>query len=108
MRSRKPIWSAAIGLLLSTLAQGCSHPAVELPVDKPVPVAVAVKDPPPSDLLACAQRPAGLPVDQVATIPAVTRAALIGVAGALAANAAQLDRLINWIAPGSCPMVPAP
>jgi len=73
-------------------------------VGTPPPVAVKVKDTPPAELLRCADRPAGLPEDPalVAQIPTKIRAGIIRLAKAFGANAAQLDRLIDWNAPGSC------
>jgi len=93
------------GLLLSTALPGCAHRIVEVPVEKQVPVAVPVKDPAPAELIRCADRPQGLPEskDMLAQIPSPVRAAIIRIARAFAANAAQLDRLINWEAPGTCP-----
>lgn len=69
-----------------------------------MPVAVPVKDTPPAELLRCAARPEGLPEDPelVAQIPTRARAGIIRVARAFGANAAQLDRLIDWITPGTC------
>ena len=69
-----------------------------------MPVAVKVKDTPPAELLRCADRPAGLPEDPalVAQIPTRIRAGIIRLARAFGANAAQLDRLIAWAAPGTC------
>jgi hypothetical protein len=71
----------------------------------PVPVAVTVKTTPSAELLACADRPAGLPEDAelVAQIPTKIRAGIIRLAKAFGANAARLDRLIDWNAPGTCP-----
>jgi hypothetical protein len=66
-------------------------------------VAVGVKSDPPAELLACARRPAPLPEDQVAVMPPALRMALILLAQAFATNAAQLDRLVEWERPGSCP-----
>lgn len=90
--------------MLSTMLPGCAK-TIEVPVDKHVPVAVEVKDTPPADLLRCAERPAPLPEDDatVALLPRSVRAALIGIARAFGVNAAQLDRLVNWQRPGSCP-----
>ena len=69
-----------------------------------MPVAVPVKDTPPAELLRCADRPAGLPEDDdvVAQIPTRARAGIIRLARAFGANASQLDRLIEWAAPGTC------
>lgn len=71
-----------------------------------MPIAVKVEPPlPPADLIACADRPAGLPEDPqlIAQIPTAIRAGFIRLARAFASNAAQLDRLIEWNAPGTCP-----
>ena len=70
-----------------------------------MPVAVVVKDTPPAELTACAKRPEGLPEDPalIAQIPTRIRAAIIRLARAFATNASQLDRLVEWNAPGSCP-----
>jgi hypothetical protein len=69
-----------------------------------VPVAVPVKDTPPAELLACAERPTGLPedADLIAQIPTKLRAGIIRLARAFGSNASRLDRLIDWNAPGSC------
>lgn len=86
--------------------QACAHrPAEPLTIEKPVPVAVPVKDKPPAELLRCAERPEGVPEDKtlIAQIPTRVRAGIIRMARALGSNADQLDRLINWSAPGSCP-----
>lgn len=72
-----------------------------------MPVAVAVDPPqPPADLMTCADRPAGLPEDGslIARIPAPIRAGIIRLARAFRSNADSKDRLVNWHAPGSCPM----
>lgn len=87
---------------------GCAK-TVEVPVDKPVSVAVRVRDTPPADLLHCADRPAPLPEDDatIALLPPSVRRALIAVARAFAANATQLDRLVEWERPGTCPAAAA-
>lgn len=84
------------------MSPGCT-PRAEL-VENPVPVAVPVKDTPPAELLACADRPDGLPEDPqlVAQMPTRLRAGVIRLARAYAAVAARLDRLIDWTAPGTC------
>ncbi|WCM29189.1 hypothetical protein NDN01_10015 [Sphingomonas sp. QA11] len=91
-------------MLLSTALPACVR-TIEVPVDKPVPVAVAIKDSPPADLRKCAARPKGLPEEDKLTsqIPDAVRAGIIRIARAFAANAGQLDRLVNWSAPGTCP-----
>lgn len=73
-------------------------------MDKPVPVAVPVKQTPPAELLKCADRPDGLPEDPalIAQIPTAIRAGIIRMARAFGANASQLDRLIEWEQPGAC------
>jgi hypothetical protein len=78
---------------------------VEVAVPEPVPVAIKIKDTPPAELTRCADRPAGLPEDPalLAQIPTPVRGGIIRLAKSFAVNAAQLDRLINWNAPGSCP-----
>lgn len=94
------------GLLLSTALPGCARPAADLPPPAPLPIAVAIKPPaPPAELLACADRPAGLPEDPalIAQIPTTIRAGIIRLARAFGANADRQDRLINWSAPGTCP-----
>ena len=83
---------------------GCGQRVVEVAVDKPVPVAVRVKETPPAELTRCAERPQGLPEDPalIAQIPTSIRAGIIRMARAFAGNASQLDRLVNWNAPGTC------
>lgn len=84
---------------------GCTRPAADRPTLE-VPLAVAVEPPlPPTDLMACAERPAGLPEDTslVAQIPTAIRAGIIRLARAFRTNADARDRLVNWHAPGTCP-----
>lgn len=83
---------------------GCTK-TVELPVDRPVPIAVKVDDKPAAELTRCADRRARLPDDAAswAVLPPRLRDALIAFAKAYRANADQLDRLINWNVPDSCP-----
>lgn len=69
-------------------------------------MSVAVEPPrPPAELLTCADRPDSLADNPalIATIPAAWRAGLIGLARAAGVNADRLDRLTNWISPGTCP-----
>ncbi|WP_156818887.1 hypothetical protein [Sphingomonas sp. Mn802worker] len=70
-----------------------------------MPIVVPVKQTPPAELLACAERPTGLPedADLVAQIPTKLRAGIIRMARAFGANASRLDRLIEWTSPGTCP-----
>lgn len=83
---------------------GCAR-TIDLPVDRPAPVAVAIEHRPPANLLACARRDAPLPTGAGAwaIIPPAVRTGLIDFARAAGANADQLDRLINWNRPGTCP-----
>lgn len=73
------------------------------------PIIVTVKAKPPADLLHCADRPAGLPEDPalIAQIPTAIRAGIIRLARAFAGNADRGDRLVNWNAPGTCPVANA-
>lgn len=92
------------GLLLSTALPGCAHRAADL-APASAPVAVKVEQPrPPAELLACAERPDGLPEDPelIAQIPSRLRAGIIRLARAFGANADRQDRLIDWNAPGTC------
>ena len=100
LRSVKMIGLAALGCLLSTTLQACGdeRPA-PLP---PAPIVKVVKDTPPADLLACADRAKPLPTDGLATIPAPLRSALIALATAFGRNADQLDRLVRWNDPAAC------
>jgi hypothetical protein len=70
----------------------------------PTPVAIVVKATPPAELMRCADRPEGLPEDKelVAQIPTRARAGIIRMARGFGANRNQLDRLIDWITPGTC------
>ena len=67
-----------------------------------------VKDSPPSDLLARPQRPRGLPATGSAQIPPNWRTAIIGLAGAYAHAADQLERLIAWHGGAACSALPVP
>jgi hypothetical protein len=84
--------------------QACAHhPADLAPI--PAPIAIKVEPPrPPAELLACADRPQGLPEDPelIAQIPTRLRAAIIRLARAFGNNADRQDRLIDWTAPGTC------
>jgi hypothetical protein len=55
--------------------------------------------------MACADRPAGLPEDAslIAQIPTAVRAGIIRMARAFRSNADGKDRLVNWLAPDTCP-----
>lgn len=94
----------ASGLLALTILPGCTR-TVELPVNRPVPVAVKVDDRPPAELTRCANRSARLAEDpgSWAVLPPRVRESMIAFARAFGANADQLDRLVNWNVPGSCP-----
>jgi hypothetical protein len=73
-----------------------------VPVPKPAPVAVAVKDTPPAELLACPVTPEGFPADAEAQMPTGVRAAAIRLAQAFRARGDQLVRLIRWHDPEAC------
>jgi len=93
----------ATGLLASTTLAGCNSTVQRT---APQIVAVPVKDTPPADLLVCPTPAPAFPTNVAATIPAAVRTPLRG----LALNYRDLfdrnRRLVNWIAPGTCP-VPA-
>lgn len=91
-----------LGSLLLTTLPGCAHRAVEVPVEKPVPVAVEIRDTPPAELLRCPEQPAGFPTDAEATMPAGVRSAAIRMARALRDRGDQLVRLIRWHDPEAC------
>lgn len=65
-------------------------------------VAVRIDDKPDVALLACPEKPAPLPEDIEATLPASLRSALIALAKSYRATREQLIRLVNWHDPGSC------
>jgi len=90
-----------IGLSIALLACATAKPPP--PPPELVPVAVQLREDPPSDLLACAERPAGLPAVDGDKIQASARAALERVFPKFGENASRLDRWVNWFAPGSCP-----
>lgn len=93
---------ATIGLMLSVSLPGCAKGKIE-PLPSPRVVAVKVDPPkPPADLLACPEPPRGFPEGSAATIPAPVRSAIVRMAKSLGATSAQLRRLIEWHAPGSC------
>ena len=73
-----------------------------MPVEKPVPVAVEIRDNPPAELLRCPEQPAGFPTDAQATMPTGIRAAAIRMARALRERGDQLVRLIRWHDPEAC------
>lgn len=82
---------------------GCA--ALRADVPPPAPVAVAVEPPRlPAELLTCAERPAALAEDPAlaATIPSRWRDGFIRLARAAGMNADRLDRLTDWISPGTC------
>lgn len=66
-------------------------------------VAVETRPNPPADLLVCAERPAGVPAVDTANPGDPTLDGLERVFAAFGRNAARFDRLINYLAPGSCP-----
>lgn len=79
-----------------------------MPPPKPdeVPLAVELRENPSADLLQCAERPVGFPVDKEQPgdlIQKAVRAALERVMPAFGRNASRLDRWVEWYRPGSCP-----
>jgi len=66
-------------------------------------VAVAVKETPPADLLICPTPAAAFPTNVAATIPDAVRAPLKGLALRYRDLFDRNLRLVNWIAPGTCP-----
>jgi hypothetical protein len=94
-----------IGSALSATLPGCVK-TVTAPVEKPVPVAIKIEDVPPAELLRCAQRPSPFAKGTAAQIPDAARAKLVELARDAGMNADQLDRLINWSVPGTCPAAP--
>lgn len=82
--------------------QACGRPGADRPAS-PAAIAVEIRDQPPADLMACADRPEGFPADAAGVLPASVRAALARIAIAFGANADRQDRLINWQRPGTCP-----
>lgn len=95
-----------LGSMLSMTLPACGRHAAEVEVGKPVPVAIAIKDTPPAELLRCAEQPAGFPPSE-AVIPMEIRAAIMRLAKAFASVADRHDRLANWTRPGSCPSAPS-
>lgn len=91
-----------IGSALSATLPGCVK-TVTIPVEKPIPVAIKVEDMPPAELLRCAERPSPFAKGIAAQIPSDARAKLVELARDSGMNADQLDRLINWNSPGTCP-----
>jgi hypothetical protein len=80
--------------------QGCAA-AVER--GAPEVIAVPVRDAPPADLLTCPKPAAAFPTDQEATIPPEIRAPLKALALGYRELFDRTERLINWVAPGTCP-----
>jgi hypothetical protein len=87
-------------MLLTTLP-GCAHRAAD-PSPAPAIVTVKVKDVAPAELTRCPERPEGFPADATAVVGDPVRAAIIRLAQSYAAVIGQLERLIEWNAPGSC------
>jgi hypothetical protein len=80
--------------------QGCVA-AVER--GAPEVIAVPVRDAPPADLLTCPEAAEPFPTDAQATMPAAVRGPLAGLAIGYRDLFNRTERLINWIAPGTCP-----
>lgn len=91
----------ATGLLASTTLAGCAKPDIRPETHV---VAVPVKDTPSADLLVCPEPAKPFPTDATATIPETVREPLKGLALGYRDLFDRTRRLINWIAPGSCPV----
>jgi hypothetical protein len=86
--------------MLSIALPGCARLPVE--TAPPPPVAITIRDRPPSDLLVCPAAPLGIPAGMAADIPPKVRAALIRLALAYRSSVDQLNRLIAWHDPQAC------
>lgn len=61
-----------------------------------------LKETPPADLMACAERPVGFSADAWAVMPEPVRKKVIEIMTAFRANNDRHDRLVNFLEPGSC------
>lgn len=86
--------------MLSIVLPGCARQPIE--TTPPPPVAITIRDRPPSDLLVCPAPPVGIPAGMAANIPKPVRAALIRLALAYRGSVDQLGRLIAWHDPKAC------
>lgn len=96
--------TAILALTFSTgsiVLSGCAHTS-EPPPPVP-PLVITLKDKPAADLLECSVRPKGFSPQAVAIIPADVASTLVEIGVAFGATADRLDRLVNWLEPGSCP-----
>lgn len=66
---------------------------------------ITLKDKPSADLLVCSERPKGFSPQAVAIIPKDVAGVLVDIGVAFGATADRLDRLINWLEPGTCPQL---
>ena len=89
------------GLLLATLS-ACAKPPKPQPLPNPVPPAVVVKDRPPSDLMVCARTPEQFAKGSAGDLSIEAAKKLVEIAPIFGALPDQINRLINWIEPGSC------
>ena len=103
MRLCRTIALALSSGLLSMSLAGCGErlKSQSLTPNLP-PQVVTLRERPSTDLLVCSERPEGFSADAWGIIPPEVRGKLIEVFTAMRKNADQLDRLINWHAPGSC------
>lgn len=65
-----------------------------------------VRETPPAQLVRCPTPPAGLPSDQVASLPPAVRQGVIRLARYAGELAAQLNRNIAWSTGEACPGLP--
>lgn len=68
-----------------------------------MPPAVVVKERPPADILICAITPGQFEQGAEADLSIQAARKLVEIAPYFGALPGQINRLINWIAPGSCP-----
>lgn len=92
--------------MLSIGLPGCATRPSPTPRAEEVPITVPLKEDPPGELLACAERPFGFPARAGQPSDEIHRAAqtaLERIMPAFGRNADRLDRWVNWLSPGMCP-----
>lgn len=62
-----------------------------------------MRERPPTDLMQCVVTPENFPAGSEADLRIEVARKLVEIAPVYGALPGQLNRLINWIAPGSCP-----
>ena len=86
------------GLLLATLS-ACAQPPKPQPLPNLVPPA---EEQPPPDIMKCAVTPENFPQGSNAELRIEVAKTLIEIAPVYGMMPGQINRLINWIAPGTC------